>query len=267
MGLTAQSTGINAFLEELKQSSVKADAVIALAGNPNTGKSTVFNGLTGLNQHTGNWPGKTVILAKGNYQHQRKNITLVDLPGTYSLLANSADEQVARDFICFGNPDAVVVVADATCLERNLNLSLQVMEITPRTILCVNLIDEARRKKMEIDLAKLEAILGIPVVPAVAREKVGLKQLKDVIDKVAFGKKWPQPKSMEYSETIEAALAEIQREVDHLLQGKFNSRWVALRLLDGDNSIITEIFHYLQRLEIKKQEYYQEKVKVVECCE
>jgi ferrous iron transport protein B len=247
MELSTQSTGIDAFWEELPpDSGVKADAVIALAGNPNTGKSTVFNGLTGLNQHTGNWPGKTVVLAKGSYQHQDKRIMLVDLPGTYSLLANSADEQVARDFICFGNPDATVVVADATCLERNLNLVLQVMEITSQTILCVNLIDEARRKKIGIDLFRLEGILGIPVISTVARDKVGLNELKDAIHQVVFGKKCIAPKQLVYHETIEAAIAAIQQEVEALLQGKFNSRWVALRLLDGDTTIITGILHYLQ---------------------
>ena len=249
MGLTAQSTGIYAFLEELHQTSVKADAVIALAGNPNTGKSTVFNSLTGLNQHTGNWPGKTVHLAKGNYQHRNKTITLVDLPGAYSLLAHSADEQVARDFICFGDPDATVVVADATCLERNLNLVLQVMEMTAKTILCVNLIDEAGRKKLAIDCAELERILGIPVIPTAARNKTGLDELKDAIHQVAIAKKNGRPKKLAYNQAIEAAIVEIQSEVEVLLRGKLNSRWVAMRLLDGDRTLIAEMFHYLQRME------------------
>ena len=122
------------------------DRIIALGGNPNVGKSTVFNSLTGLNQRTGNWPGKTVVNAQGRYRFQDQNFILVDIPGTYSLMANSAEEEVARDFICFGNPDVTVVVADATCLERNLNLVMQVMEITDRVVLCVNLMDEARKK-------------------------------------------------------------------------------------------------------------------------
>lgn len=250
MGLTAKSTGVYAFLEELNQNpGGKADAVIALAGNPNTGKSTVFNGLTGLNQHTGNWPGKTVLLAKGNYQHRDKNITLVDLPGTYSLLANSADEQVARDFICFGEPDATVVVADATCLERNLNLVLQVMEITPQTILCLNLIDEARRKKIEVDCGKLQELLGIPVIATAARDKVGLNELKDAVHQVAFDKIRLQPQRLTYNEALETALAQIQSEIEPLLAGRFNSRWAALRLLDGDTTLAAAILHYLQRKE------------------
>ena len=137
-----------------------APPLVALAGNPNTGKSTIFNGLTGLKQHTGNWPGKTVVQTKGCYRHGDRTVNLVDLPGTYSLLAGSPEEQVARDFLCFAAPDATIVVADAGCLERHLNLVLQVMEITPKTILCVNLIDEAEKKKIRIDYEKLRTLLG-----------------------------------------------------------------------------------------------------------
>lgn len=255
MGLTAQSTGIYAFLEELRQNAAQTDAVVALAGNPNTGKSTVFNSLTGLNQHTGNWPGKTVLLAQGAYLHRDKRITLVDLPGTYSLLANSADEQVARDFICFGNPDATIVVADATCLERNLNLALQVMEITPKTILCVNLMDEARRKRLEIDCAKLQTLLGIPVVPAAARNRVGLTELKEALHQMVFGRPTGAPRQLRYSDRIEAALVEIQGEVERLLHGRLDSRWVALRLLDGDPTIIHQLTQYLQDTAVRNSSY------------
>ena len=178
LGLTNQSTGIAALKEmfEVKLES-DHDIVVALAGNPNTGKSTVFNSLTGLNQHTGNWPGKTVSNAKGKYKHKSKQYILVDLPGTYSLLANSVEEQIARDFICFGNPHATVVVTDATSLERNLNLVLQIMEITDKIVVCVNLLDEAKQNNIKIDLSKLEELLGVPVVRTIA-EVVKLKKLK-----------------------------------------------------------------------------------------
>lgn len=148
MGLTSQSTGAGVLENKLTiVKSTPVDKVIALAGNPNVGKSTVFNSLTGLNQHTGNWPGKTVTNAQGRYKHKDKNFIMVDIPGTYSLMANSVEEEVARDFVCFGQPDATVVVTDATCLERNLNLVLQTLEITNKVVVCVNLIDEAERKK------------------------------------------------------------------------------------------------------------------------
>ena len=140
------------------------DIVIALVGNPNTGKSTVFNSLTGLKQHTGNWPGKTVTTAFGRFVHSGKNFFLVDLPGSYSLLANSPEEEVARDFICFGDPRAAVIITDATCLERNLNLVLQVLEMTRQAVVCVNLMDEAKRNHIDIRLEKLSRILGVPVV-------------------------------------------------------------------------------------------------------
>jgi len=131
------------------------DYVITMAGNPNTGKSTVFNNLTGLRQHTGNWPGKTVSRAEGGFIYNEKRYKVVDLPGTYSLLSTSTDEEVARDFILFGQPDVTVIVADATRLERNLNLVLQILELTDKAVLCVNLIDEAERNNLEIDIRAL----------------------------------------------------------------------------------------------------------------
>jgi Fe2+ transport system protein B len=152
MGLTGSSSGINILKEKEYKKTDQKKPVIALAGNPNTGKSTVFNELTGLRQHTGNWPGKTVTRAQGEFTYKDKQFTVIDLPGTYSLLASSAEELIARDFICFTRPAATVVVTDATNLERNLNLVLQVMELTDRVVICVNLMDEARRKNISINL-------------------------------------------------------------------------------------------------------------------
>src|SRR3712207_4468132 len=182
MGLTADNTGINTLKNMLNVNTISSDKIIvALAGNPNTGKSTVFNSITGMKQHTGNWTGKTVTTAYGNYKFKDKDFILVDLPGTYSLLSNSYEEEIARDFICFTNPQAVVVVTDATCLERNLNLVLQISEITNNVIVCVNLIDEAKRKKIDINLNKLSSILGMPVVGTNGRSGEGLDVLMDKI--------------------------------------------------------------------------------------
>jgi len=163
------------------------DYVVALAGNPNTGKSTVFNAMTGLRQHTGNWPGKTVVRAEGGFASGDDRFKLVDLPGTYSLLSASPDEEVARNFILFGQPDVTVIVVDATRLERNLNLVLQVLEITDRVVVCVNLIDEALRAGLEVDIRRLSRDLGVPAVATAARYGEGLEELHQAIVEVARG--------------------------------------------------------------------------------
>ncbi|MCL6634350.1 MAG: 50S ribosome-binding GTPase [Peptococcaceae bacterium] len=218
--------------------------VVALAGNPNTGKSTIFNALTGLRQHTGNWPGKTVLQSQGNYVHRGQSFVLVDLPGTYSLLASSPDEQVARDFICFAEPDATVVVADATCLERNLNLVLQVIEITPRVVVCVNLIDEARRKKVAVDVEELSVQLGVPVVATAARRGAGLEVLKENIYGVAFNKVATSPRRLVYGPDIEKVVADLEHNLKKLIACNVNHRWLALRLIDGDGTILDALKEY-----------------------
>ncbi len=246
MGLTSQSTGLGA-LREVFQVRLEApdDLVVALAGNPNTGKSTVFNSLTGLKQHTGNWPGKTVANAQGRFGHRDRRFVLVDLPGTYSLLANSAEEEVARDFICFGQPHATVIVADATCLERNLNFVLQVLEITDQAVVCVNLLDEAERKGMRLDLEQLSRVLGVPVVGTCARDGVGLPELQEAIYQVATGQQRPAPMQVRYDQEIEAAIAPLQDEIAELTQGRVSARWTALRLLDADSSLHVSLSKYL----------------------
>ncbi len=222
------------------------ERVIALAGNPNVGKSTVFNALTGLNQHTGNWPGKTVSNARGSYQHKDKKFMLVDLPGTYSLLASSVEEQVARDFICFGKPHATIVVLDATCLERNLNLALQVVELTDRVVLCINLMDEARKKGISIDINALEKELGIPVVPTTARKKEGLKDLMDKVYNVALKIENFTPIKPIYSSHIEEKIEELVPRIRGIVKDKIDPRWVALRLIEGDKAIMDSIYQYMR---------------------
>jgi ferrous iron transport protein B len=214
------------------------DFLVALAGNPNTGKSTVFNALTGLRQHTGNWPGKTVARAEGVFQHSGKRVKLVDLPGTYSLQAGSTDEEVARDFILFGRPDVTLVVLDATRLERNLPLALQILEITGRVVVCLNLMDEARRHGIAVDPARLERELGVPVVATAARRGEGIPALLDVLLAVATGERSITPHRLPaYPAEVESALNEVVPRVEAVFPGLPNARWVALRLLQGDQRI------------------------------
>lgn len=218
------------------------DYVIALAGNPNTGKSTVFNNLTGLKQHTGNWPGKTVARAEGGFEYNTKKYKLVDLPGTYSLLSTSTDEEIARNFIVFGKPDATIIVVDATRLERNLNLTLQVLEITNRAVMCLNLMDEAKRNNINIDTRALSKELGIPVIPTQARQKIGISELIAAVEDVITGKFICEPRRLKkYHPKIEKAIEELTRDLNKEFPNLPNSRWVALRLLEGDKNIIDSV--------------------------
>lgn len=220
----------------------EVDYVIAMAGNPNTGKSTVFNNLTGLRQHTGNWPGKTVSRAEGGFIYNEKRYKVVDLPGTYSLLSTSTDEEVARNFILFGQPDVTVIVVDATRIERNLNLALQILELTDRAVMCVNLMDEAKRNNLEIDIRALARELGIPVIPASARRREGMDELLAAIEEVATGKFVCKPhklksRSAQLNNAIQNIAAKLEAEFPEMP----NINWVALRLLEGDNSIIEAV--------------------------
>jgi ferrous iron transport protein B len=229
-----------ALREQLVQMGVRVDSfdyVLALAGNPNTGKSTVFNALTGLRQHTGNWPGKTVTRMEGAFEFNGKRYKIVDLPGTYSLLSASVDEEVARDFVLFTKPDAVVVVVDATALERNLNLVLQVLEITDRVVVCLNLMDEAERKGIEIDHRALSRELGVPVVPTAARQGTGLGLLMQTVAELVQGRLRTSPRRVKADEKIEQALTELVPVIAQAYPDLPNVRWVAMRLLDGDYNV------------------------------
>lgn len=188
MGLTKSSTGNKILEENFINLRNNSDFTIAIAGNPNVGKSTIFNSLTGMHQHTGNWPGKTVANAMGICKLNSKKFLFVDIPGTYSIMSNSEEEEIARNFLCFDKPNVTVVILDATCLERNLNLLYQIMEITPNVIACVNLLDEAEKKGIHVDLNLLSLKLGIPVVGTIARKPKTLKKLLQTINDICIRK-------------------------------------------------------------------------------
>lgn len=251
MGLTSSSTGIGAQREELFiRKRAPEDKIIALAGNPNVGKSTLFNALTGMKQHTGNWPGKTVSNAQGYCKTEKSSYVFVDIPGTYSLLSHSPEETVARNFICFGEPYAVVIVCDATCLERNLNLVLQTLEAAKNAVVCVNLLDEAEKKGISVDLGLLSRRLGVPVVGTVARNKKSLKPLLNALDSLPEQAGTHSFKIM-YSEFAEQAIAMLEPVLAEATDGRLNTRWLAVRLLEGNSSWLDEINKFL-RFDISK---------------
>ena len=232
---SARSTASENRLVIKKQA--ESDTIAAIAGNPNVGKSTVFNALTGMRQHTGNWPGKTVAIAQGHCRIDGNGFVLVDIPGTYSLSPHSAEEEVARDFICLSSHDAVVVVCDACCLERNLILALQAMETGCKMLLCVNMMDEARRKGIEIDLGLLSERLGVPVVGISARKRKTLSALKEALSglcEAPAGKMY----KIRYTGPLERAVESLQSVVERAAGDRFDCRWLSLRLLEDDETLL-----------------------------
>lgn len=230
------------YLQKLGVNAANSDYIVALSGNPNTGKSTIFNALTGLKQHTGNWTGKTVARSEGSFFFHDSKYKVIDLPGTYSLISSSLEEEIARNFVLFGKPDVTVIVVDATRLERNLNLVLQMLEISSRAIVCVNLIDEAEKKGIRIDSKVLSRELGVPVVLTAARDQTGMYGLLAGIEKIATSSQTQKPKSIyDFPAEIASPIDELNVVLENEFHRVANSKWLAVRLLDEDKSIIESL--------------------------
>ncbi|MDO5010054.1 MAG: ferrous iron transport protein B [Intestinibacter bartlettii] len=259
MGLTYKNCKIKSLQDSFNIKQKENSYIVALAGNPNTGKSTVFNYLTGLKQHTGNWPGKTIATARGEFTYNNIDYNLIDLPGTYSLFALSQEEIVARDFICFGNVDAVIVVCDATCLERNLNLLFQVLELTSKVVLCINLIDEAKKKSINIDKEKLQNLLGIPVVLTSARNKIGMDELQEALESVVLQQNITNKNYVVYNDEIENLVANFKSDLEDAFS-QINSRWLGLRIIDGDESLFSSLSNYIEGDFEETLEYIKQQV-------
>lgn len=242
LGLTIKSTGNRLLKDELNYDD--NCHVIALIGNPNVGKSTIFNTLTGLNQHTGNWPGKTVESASGSYFYNGNKYTLIDLPGTYSLFASSKEEEVSRDFICFEKHDLTIVVLDATIIERNLNLATQIIETKDNVIVCVNLMDEAKKRNISVNLKKLQNILKVPVIGTSATNKKSLDKLVKLIEKTCNDK---TSKKMEfkYDEKIEDVIKKMTKTLDKYVITNTN-RFFAIKILEDNKEFNNKIYDYLK---------------------